>query len=141
MRSHRQTEATGCYLPPASLWFGECSPLSVSSEREREREDGILFSVMGGGRGADNQVNEKESHLEQTGVSSFTSLISCRCPSSAGSTLTSSASSHVNAIQTDVLQRTDSSSLQDFAVPFSWRQARFYPVILNGFVICFCAPN
>lgn len=50
-------------LPPTRffLWFGERSPLSVSSECERG--DGILFSIMGGGR-ADSQVNEKESHLE-----------------------------------------------------------------------------
>lgn len=38
-------------LPPTgfSLWFGECSPLSVSSECEREREDGILFFHYRGG--------------------------------------------------------------------------------------------
>lgn len=37
---------------------------------EREGEDGILFSMIEG-RSADNQVNEKESHLEQRGVGSI----------------------------------------------------------------------
>lgn len=85
-------------LPPTgfSLWFGECSPLSVSSECERERM-AYFFPLQG--RRADNQVSEKESHLEQRRVYPFTSVISCRCPSLSGSTYQLQARVlHVNTI-------------------------------------------
>lgn len=63
MCAHTHTHRGYRLLPPTSfsVWF-----LANAARYQvcQVREDGILFS-MTGGRSADNQVNEKESHLEQ----------------------------------------------------------------------------
>ncbi|KAM7367935.1 hypothetical protein PAMP_014200 [Pampus punctatissimus] len=63
------------------------------------------------GRSADNQVNEKESHLEQRGVSM---LISCRCPSLSAS---STQRSEVMARQNNVPGAGRECSSQTSAFP------------------------
>lgn len=80
----------------------------------REREDDILFSMIGAE--CSNQVNEKESHLEQRGsahsprsfpVAAHPSQVPLSLPQLLLKSYVYTAS-HVNTLQTDVLQRTDS---------------------------------
>lgn len=140
-----------CRLQPPTrfpLWFGKCSPLSVSSEYERQRER-VAYFFPSWGRRADHRVNEKESHLERRGgllvprLSFPVAAHPSQVPHLQVELERLPALGRVLMLYRGVYSKGLTAPLCDCAGCYSASEgcrAWFNPVIFNGLVICFlCA--